>query len=59
MEVKDMKVNNKERKVQMKTMVDSRTGAVMYVETCDGVIDLRPYGAMSDSGYQGMDYDYD
>ena len=55
-----MAVNNKERKVQMTTKVDTRTGMVMYVETRDGIVDLRPYGATCDyPGYQGMDYDYD
>lgn len=60
MEVKDMAVN-KERKVQMTTKVDSRTGMVMYVETCDGIIDLRPYGAVCDSSmnYDGPDWDFD
>ena len=60
--MEDLAMNtiNKANKVQMTTKVDSRTGMVMYVETCDGVIDLRPYGATCDnSGYQGMDYDYD
>lgn len=47
-------------KVQMTTMVDSRTGMVMYVETHDGVYDLRPYGATCDDpDYEGMDWDFD
>lgn len=51
----------KDERTQMTTMVDSRTGMVMYVETNDGVIDMRPYGATCDYGigYNGMDWDYD
>lgn len=52
---------NQNNKVQMTTGVDSRTGLVMYVKTCDGIIDLRPYGATCDSSlnYEGPDWDDD
>lgn len=48
-------------KVQMTTMVDLCTGMVMYVETHDCVVDLRPFGATCDSSlnYDGPDWDYD
>lgn len=50
---------NKKNEVQMKYVVDTLTGMVMSVETHEGIIDLRPYGATCDSGYDGMDWDYD
>ena len=54
---------NKEAKnnvIQMKTTVDSLTGMIMAVETADGIIDLRPFGATCDrSNYQGMVWDFD
>ncbi len=48
-------------KSQMITIVDSRTGMVMYVETKDTKVDMRPYGATCDYGigYTGTDWDYD
>ena len=52
--------NNK--KVQMATVVDTRTGMIMAVETADGIIDLRPYGATFEScpmHYDGPLYEYD
>ena len=50
---------NKKNEVQMKYVVDTLTGMVMSVETHEGIIDLRPYGATCDSSYEGMDWDYD
>ena len=61
MEVLAMDRINKADHVQMRTGVDSRTGMVMFVETSEGMIDLRPYGAVCDSSmnYDGPDWDFD
>lgn len=55
-------VRDNKNKVQMSTVVDTRTGMVMCVVTRDCIVDLRPYGATFDNSpmnYDGPDWDND